>query len=124
MLTSKRNLKEVKKKNEENFKTLRERYLFFFLKPFLSLRFTFYFLKSFLISKQPIFEEKLDEKFDDVRYSEELVQFFLEKFTKENDKVFDPFCGKYFFNFLYIYTYFFFFLIFLDLELHSKFVKK
>ena len=83
---------EVKKKNKENFKTLQES-IFFFSKTFPIFEVYLLFLKSFLILKQPIFEEKLDEKFDDVRYSEELVQFFLEKITKENDKVLDPFYG-------------------------------
>jgi DNA modification methylase len=30
---------------------------------------------------------------DDVRYSESLVEYFLEQFTQENDVVFDPFAG-------------------------------
>ena len=30
---------------------------------------------------------------DDVRYSESLVEYFLRKFTQENDLVFDPFAG-------------------------------
>ena len=38
---------------------------------------------------------KLPEEFrsDDVRYTESLVRFFLEEYTKEGDIVFDPFAG-------------------------------
>ena len=40
-----------------------------------------------------IYELPVEFQDDDVRYSESLVEYFLNKYTKEKDLVFDPFAG-------------------------------
>jgi DNA modification methylase len=51
-------------------------------------------MKTFLnISNKKKTELPKEYQSDDVRYTEELVHYFLKEFTKEGDVVFDPFAG-------------------------------